>query len=160
MIKQTAIVAFLLFALMAGVFAPVAAGQAFAKTGVSSSADEIINDGKKYLGTPYDLGAPYGQTRTFDCSSFTKTIFAENGIQLPRLSKQQANIGEPVSRSNLQKGDLVFFSTKSSNGQIAHVGLYIGNGQLLHTWGPGGVRIDDMNSGWLDSSYISARRVL
>lgn len=145
--------------MVAGLFAPLANGQALAYT-ESSVADEIIEDGKKYLGTPYEFGAPYGQTGTFDCSSLMKTIFAENGIHLPRSSQQQAKMGEYVSRSALQKGDLVFFSTNDSNGRIGHVGVYAGRGKLLHTWGPGGVRIDNINSGWLDDSYITARRVL
>lgn len=153
--------------LLVGTVAPIANEQALASTGDrsyvdegSSLANEIIDDGEKYYGTPYDFGAPYGQTETFDCSSLMKTIFAENGIDLPRTSRQQAQVGEPISRSELQKGDLVFFSTSDSNGRIAHVGVYAGNGKLLHTWGPGGVRLDNMNSGWLDDSYITARRVL
>lgn len=149
----------LAFAMVIGVFAPVAHGQALtdSKAGL---ADKIIDTGEKYLGTPYDFGAPYGQTQTFDCSSFTKTIFAKNGIDLPRVSRDQADVGQYVPRSELQKGDLVFFSTRDSDGRIAHVGVYVGGGKVLHTWGPGGVRFESMNSGWLDDAYITARRVL
>lgn len=122
-------------------------------------ADKIIQSGEKYLGTPYKYGAPYGQTNTFDCSSFTKTVFAENGIALPRSSRQQAQVGTPVSRSQLQKGDLIFTRTSYSS-NISHVAIYAGDGKVLHTYGPGGVRYDKLDGSWLDRAYITARRVI
>lgn len=125
----------------------------------SSVADKIIKTGEKYLGTPYKYGAPYGQTNTFDCSSFTKTVFAENGITLPRSSRQQAQVGTPVSKNNLQKGDLIFTSTSYSS-NISHVAIYAGNGKVLHTYGPGGVRYDTFKGSWLDRAFITARRVI
>ncbi|MFS8580352.1 MAG: NlpC/P60 family protein, partial [Novibacillus thermophilus] len=129
------------------------------EAGHSSVADKIIKTGEKYLGTPYKYGAPYGQTNTFDCSSFTKTVFAENGITLPRSSRQQAQVGTPVSKNNLQKGDLIFTSTSYSS-NISHVAIYAGNGKVLHTYGPGGVRYDTFKGSWLDRAFITARRVI
>ncbi|SFI83166.1 C40 family peptidase [Thermoflavimicrobium dichotomicum] len=123
-------------------------------------ADRIIKTGEKYLGTPYKFGAPSGQTKLFDCSLFVKQVFKENGISLPRTSRQQAKVGKTVSRSELKKGDLVFFSTKSSGGRIAHVGIYAGNNRILHTWGPGGVRYDSLSTRWLDQGYVTAKRVI
>lgn len=125
----------------------------------ASVADQIIQTGEKYLGTPYKYGAPYGQTNTFDCSSFTKTVFAENGITLPRSSRQQAQVGTPVSKSELKKGDLIFTRTSYSS-NISHVAIYAGNGKVLHTYGPGGVRYDTFKGSWLDQAYITARRVI
>lgn len=122
-------------------------------------ADKIIQSGEKYLGTPYKYGAPYGQTNTFDCSSFTKTVFAENGITLPRSTRQQVKVGTPVSRNELQKGDLIFTRTSYSN-DVSHVAIYAGNGKVLHTYGPGGVRYDKLDGSWLDRAYITARRVI
>lgn len=122
-------------------------------------ADKIIKTGEKYLGTPYKYGAPYGQTNTFDCSSFTKTVFAENGITLPRSSRQQAQVGTPVSKNELQKGDLIFTSTSYSS-NISHVAIYVGNDKVLHTYGPGGVRYDKFSGSWLERAYITARRVI
>lgn len=123
-------------------------------------ADRIIATGEKYLGTPYKFGAPTGQTKTFDCSSFTHQVFKENNVNLPRSSRSQATVGQDVARSDLQKGDLVFFKLRGRESLgIGHVGIYAGNGKLLHTWGPGGVRYDNMSDGWLDWGYVKAKRV-
>ncbi|MDR6225760.1 C40 family peptidase [Desmospora profundinema] len=121
--------------------------------------DRIIQTGEKYMGTPYKLGARSGQTQTFDCSSFVQYVFGQNGVKLPRTATQQSYVGKEVSRSELQKGDLVFFKLQSSNGNIGHVGIYAGDGKLLHTYGPGGVRYDSMSTKWLDWGYLKAVRV-
>ncbi|WP_261808111.1 C40 family peptidase [Paenibacillus sp. N3.4] len=113
-----------------------------AEAAVSSSvtANSIISVGKQYLGTPYQFGSNAGQTRTFDCSSFTQYVFNRNGISLPRSSKEQSHVGTYVSRSNLRPGDLVFFSIPSKPGVINHVAIYMGNGNILHTYGAAYVR--------------------
>jgi hypothetical protein len=149
------IVAFSLLA--AGTVAmPTAAVHAHAAT-VSSSAlaKQIIATGEKYIGTPYKYGAAAGQTNTFDCSSFTQYVYKQNGINLPRSSKQQSQVGTYVARSNLQPGDLVFFYSP-----IHHVAIYIGDGKLLHTYGAGGVTITSLNATWWSEHYATARRVL
>ncbi|WP_248929503.1 C40 family peptidase [Paenibacillus hamazuiensis] len=121
---------------------------------------QLVLDARKYLGTPYVFGAKYGQTKTFDCSSFMKTIFAENGITLPRVSRNQAKEGKFVSKSNLDVGDLVFFTTKDSGGKIGHVGMYAGNGMMIHTYGEGGVKYSTIETGWWKDHYVTARRVI
>ncbi|MDQ1909511.1 C40 family peptidase [Paenibacillus sp. GD4] len=125
-----------------------------------SEANDIISTGKRYLGTRYQFGADYGQTRTFDCSSFVKTVYAKNGVYLPRSSREQAQKGYWVAKRNLKKGDLIFFkSAGSSSNRITHVAIYAGNDRLLHTYGAGGVRYSDFNSYW-DKRYVKAKRVL
>ncbi|MFO7289771.1 NlpC/P60 family protein [Planifilum fulgidum] len=127
----------------------------------STLADRIIKTGEKYLGTPYKYGASSNQTNYFDCSSFVQRVFKENGINLPRSSRQQAKVGTYVPKNQIQKGDLLFFTTSYSPNQIAHVGIYAGNNKILHTWGPGGVRYDDLNGmKWLREGYVTARRVI
>ncbi|NQX69609.1 C40 family peptidase [Paenibacillus alba] len=121
---------------------------------------ELILSSQKYLGTPYLFGAKYGQTKTMDCSSFTKTVFAEYGITLPRVSRDQAKEGTFVSKSNLQAGDLVFFTTVDSGKNIGHVGIYVGNGNMIHTYGEGGVKFTSINKEWWADHYVTARRVL
>jgi peptidoglycan DL-endopeptidase LytE len=121
---------------------------------------KLILDARKYLGTPYVFGAKYGQTATFDCSSFVKTVFAQNGVTLPRVSRNQALEGEYVSRANLKVGDLVFFTTKDSGGKIGHVGIYVGDGMMIHTYGEGGVKYSTIESGWWDDHYVTARRLV
>lgn len=121
---------------------------------------KLILDARKYLGTPYVFGAKYGQTKTFDCSSFVKTVFAQNGITLPRVSRNQALEGSYVSRSKLEVGDLVFFTTKDSNGKIGHVGIYVGDGNMIHTYGEGGVKYSTIEKGWWNDHYVTARRLV
>lgn len=121
----------------------------------SSLADKIIATGMKYKGVRYEYGAEAGNTSSFDCSSFTQYIFGQHGITLSRSSKQQSTDGTSISRDQLQPGDLVFFYSP-----IHHVAVYIGDGKILHTYGEGGVTVTDLNSGWWDEHYTSARRVL
>jgi lipoprotein Spr len=129
---------------------------AYAATSIASSkAGNIIATGKNFMGVKYKFGAASGSTKQFDCSSFTKYIFGKNGINLPRSSHDQSNAGTYVSRKNLKPGDLVFFYSP-----IHHVAVYIGNGQILHTWGGPGVTISNLNSGWWNNNYTSARRVI
>ncbi|MFD0679969.1 MULTISPECIES: C40 family peptidase [unclassified Paenibacillus] len=120
----------------------------------------LVLTAQKYLGTPYDFGAKYGQTKTFDCSSFMKWIYSKYNIDLPRISRDQAKEGKFVSKSDLDTGDLVFFTTKDSKGKIGHVGMYIGDGMMIHTYGEGGVKYSTIESGWWDSHYVTARRVI
>jgi cell wall-associated NlpC family hydrolase len=122
-------------------------------------ADNIIRTGEKYLRTPYRRGAPAGQTRVFDCSLFVQTVFQENGIRLPRSSRQQATVGTPVSLSQLKKGDLLFFVLPGSS-QIGHAGIYAGDNQVLHTYQKGGVQYESLSKRWLKQTLVSAKRVL
>ncbi|MDF2961349.1 MAG: hydrolase [Paenibacillus sp.] len=119
-----------------------------------SKASSIIATGGRYMHTPYKFGAKAGQTRNFDCSSFTQFVYAQHGIHLPRTSKAQSRVGSYVPKSRLMPGDLVFFYSP-----IHHVGIYLGDGHMLHTYGAGGVKISNMNSSFWRSKYKTARRV-
>ena len=101
-------------------------------TSVSSSASSVIAYAKTLLGKPYVWGAQ--GPNSFDCSGFTYYVFKNKaGIVLPRTSSAQSKYGTSVSWSNLKAGDLMFFDTNgANNGQVSHVGLYIGNGQMIH----------------------------
>ena len=81
------------------------------------------------------------------------------GVNLPRVSKEQSKYGTSVSKSNLQKGDLVFFDT-DGDGVVNHVGIYIGNNEFIHaSSGAGKVVISQFNS-YYNSKFTNARRVL
>lgn len=102
----------------------------------SEKAAKLINVAKSKLGCPYVWGASENSTTTFDCSSFTKYIYKTAlGINLQRTSNIQGEQGTKItSVSALQPGDLIYFNTYSTdraNG-ITHVGMYIGNGQMIH----------------------------
>jgi cell wall-associated NlpC family hydrolase len=95
----------------------------------SGAADRIIEYAKNLQGfTHYDYGVNSAPS-VMDCSAFTKYVFGKEGITLRWGTRYQKDAGSYVSKSNLQKGDLVFFGT-SSNSSINHVGIYIGSGQL------------------------------
>jgi cell wall-associated NlpC family hydrolase len=126
----------------------------------STLADRIIEDGEDYLGTKYVFGASAKTTNAFDCSSFTKRIFEENGIYLPRDSRQQSKMGTKVSFKNIRKGDLLFFDTNRDR-TIDHVALYAGDGKLLHTYRKGiGVTYSKATWGnYWGKTLVEARRV-
>lgn len=121
----------------------------------ASTASNIIATGERFMGVRYQFGARTGNTSSFDCSSFIQYAFQQNGVNIPRSSRQQSQVGTFVPRDQLQPGDLVFFYSP-----IHHVAIYMGNGKLLHTFGSPGVTITDLNSGWWSSHYNTARRVL
>ena len=114
----------------------------------------IINTAKSYIGVPYLWG---GTTpKGFDCSGFAQFVFAKNGITLQRVSEDQAKNGNAVSYSNLQPGDLMFFSM-NENGDVSHVGIYLGNGQFIGSEAAG-VRVVTLDS-WWQARFVIARRV-
>ena len=93
--------------------------------------DEILETAKQYLGVKY-IWAANGPS-AFDCSGYTKYVFKENGITIPRYSGHQANVGTKISFDELEKGDLVFFDTeKHFKRKVNHVGIYIGENRFIH----------------------------
>ena len=123
-----------------------------------SNVESVMSYAKKQLGKPYVWGAEGPDS--FDCSGFTQYVFKNSvGISIPRVSKDQSKHGQFVSRSELQRGDLVFFDT-SGDGAVNHVGIYMGENQFIHASSGGGkVVISEMNS-YYSPRYINARRVL
>ncbi|MHB8074161.1 C40 family peptidase [Desulfosporosinus fructosivorans] len=122
----------------------------------TSKASAIIATGKQYIGVKYLYGGttPSG----FDCSGFVQYVFAKNGINLPRVSRDQYKVGTSVSFSNLKPGDLVFFSL-AKNGVVDHVGIYVGNGQFINASSSKGVTIYTLGTYW-KSAYLGARSIL
>jgi cell wall-associated NlpC family hydrolase len=78
------------------------------------------------VGSPYRWGGT--GPAAFDCSGLVSWAFAQAGVPVPRTSRAQAQAGTPVSRADLQPGDLVFFYSP-----VRHVGIYIGDGQMVHS---------------------------
>lgn len=85
----------------------------------------IVTIALKYLGRPYVWAA--SGPRSFDCSGFTRFVYAQVGVSLPHSSRMQINYGARVSRANLKPGDLLFFYSP-----IHHVAIYLGNGKMVH----------------------------
>lgn len=121
------------------------------------TGEDIVNTGKKFMSLPYLWAGTSGFG--FDCSGFTYSIHAANGIYIPRDSSVQARYGTPVAWEDLQPGDLLFYANKGGTGNVHHVGVYIGDGKMLHSPNSSThVRIDDIvTSGWI-SEFAGARR--
>ena len=101
--------------------------------------NKIEQNAKKFLGYRYVWGAT-GPNK-FDCSGFTQKVFKIVGINLPRVSREQAKVGKYVSFDALKKGDIVFFDTKRrKTGRVTHVGIYLEDGKFIHA-SSGGKRV-------------------
>jgi cell wall-associated NlpC family hydrolase len=112
----------------------------------------VVRYARRFLGVPYVYGGstPNG----FDCSGFTRYVFAHFGVSLPHYTYAQFDLGHGVSRWSLRPGDLVFF-----NG-VGHVGLYIGHNRFIHAPHTGtSVSVASM-SGSYAGSFVGARRLL
>jgi cell wall-associated NlpC family hydrolase len=94
----------------------------------------------------------------FDCSGFTGWVFQRAGITLPRSSDEQFTVGEPVERSLLQPGDLVFFRT--SGRKISHVGIMVSTTDFIHASTSRGVMRSPLSDGYWSPRYHGARRVV
>ncbi len=112
----------------------------------------VVGVAMQYLGTPYVWGgaSPGG----FDCSGFVMYVYSQVGVYLPHLAADQYNYGTPVSRDELEPGDLVFFDG------LGHVGIYIGGGQFVHSPHTGDVvKISSLDESWYAATYVGARRL-
>ena len=123
----------------------------------SSKGQQLVNEVKKYLGTPYVWGgtSPSG----FDCSGLMQYAANKVGVSIDRVSQDQFHNGTAVSKENLQPGDLVFFKGSTGSTQSpGHVGMYVGNGQFIQAPSTGDVvKISNLSS---RSDYVGARRIV
>ena len=112
----------------------------------------VVGIAMQFLGTPYQWGGSSPSTG-FDCSGFVMYVYSQVGVSLPHNAAMQYGYGSPVSRSQLQPGDLVFF-----NG-LGHMGIYVGGGSFIHAPHTGDVVKISPMTGWYDSRYVGARRL-
>ncbi len=96
----------------------------------SSKRQGIIEYAQRFVGGKYKFGGT-SLTKGIDCSAFVQQIFAKFGIELPRTSKPQSNVGRTISYSEIQPGDLIFYGRSGVSG-VGHVAIYIGNGKIVH----------------------------
>lgn len=99
---------------------------------VSATRTAIVAYAKQFLGNPYVYGGT-SLTNGADCSGFTQSVFAHFGITTGRSSRDQAAKGKEISMSAIQPGDLLFYASGS---YINHVGIYIGDGKIIHSSNP------------------------
>ena len=114
------------------------------------SANSLIGYAKRFLGVPYVWGgtSPTG----FDCSGFVQYVYRQFGVNLPRISSDQARAGKQISIKDLRPGDLVAWDNSSRNAGADHIAIYIGNGLIIEAPRPGrSVQIShlyDTNIAW------------
>ena len=115
--------------------------------------ERVVLFARRYLGVRYSYGGT-SPASGFDCSGFTRFVYAHFGIVLPHYSGAQFELGRRVSRARLRPGDLLFFD------RLGHVGLYIGHGLFIHA-PHAGTRVSvDPLAGWYAGTYDGARRLL
>ena len=123
-----------------------------------SLAASVVELALVSIGSPYRWGGTDGNG--FDCSGLIQFAYAEHGIPLPRVSRDQIREGarvDPVA-SNLKPADILGFS-RDHGGDISHVGLYIGDGEFIHS-STSGVRISTLSNPYWQARLVAARRVL
>ena len=125
---------------------------------VLSVGQQIVDYAMNFLGTPYVWGGT--STSGFDCSGFTQYIYAQMGYTIKRTAQQQMN-NNGYAVTNLEAGDLVFFSDSCSTSNVTHVGIYIGDNQFIHAANSGsGVKITSLSDSYYAIRYVGARRIV
>ena len=120
---------------------------------------QVADEAAKYLGVRYRYGGSSPSTG-FDCSGLTSYVLKQCGVTISRRASTQYGDGTPVSKSELQPGDLVFFRNSSSGSRIGHVGIYIGGDQYIHAQSAGRpVCIASLSNSWSTRYYYGACRV-
>lgn len=123
----------------------------------SSRGRAVVREAMRHLGKAYVRGT--SGPNTFDCSGLTSYVYRQFGVNLPRTSSGQYTRGRPVSRDELQLGDIVVFRNTYRSG-ISHVGIYIGQGRFIHASNSrSGVKITNLDSSYYAPRYVGARRV-
>jgi cell wall-associated NlpC family hydrolase len=113
----------------------------------------VVGIAMQYLGIPYKWGGASPETG-FDCSGFLMYVYAKVGVSLPHNAAMQFGLGTPVSKEQLQPGDLVFFDG------LGHNGMYIGGGQFIHAPHSGDfVKISSLSDSWYARTWVGARRI-
>lgn len=123
------------------------------------NASPLLKEAKEHLGKVYVWGAV--GPKTFDCSGFTSFVCRKNGINIPRTSIRQGEVGTKVVRKELKEGDLIFFDTsKEKKGYINHVGIYLGDNKFIHASSASSeVVISSLNQSFYKARFKWGRRV-
>ena len=120
--------------------------------------DEIVRTAENFIGIPYRWGGSSPENG-FDCSGLAMAVYHLNGINLPRISRDQYRAGKSVEKKNLQTGDLVFFATMGGK-KVSHVGIYCGNNRFIHAAKTSKKIRKDSLTGYFRNHYIGARTYL
>ena len=129
------------------------------KYGTDYLRESLVKTAKDFIGVPYLWGGTSADDG-FDCSGLTMTVYQLNGFNLPRNSRRQFDDGISISKDDLQKGDLVFFSEKGSR-RVSHVGIYIGREKFIHASSQGKeIRVDSLSSAYFTRQFVGGKTYL
>jgi peptidoglycan DL-endopeptidase LytE len=120
----------------------------------------LVKVAKSFMGAPYRYGGD--SVRGLDCSAFVKKIYDIFDVQLPRSARDQFRVGPKITKDDLAVGDLVFFRTKRYVKYPTHVGIYIGDGNFIHSSSAHckiGVRIDSLQSDFYTKTFLGGTRI-
>jgi cell wall-associated NlpC family hydrolase len=130
------------------------AGRRLSIAGGGSVGSTVVAKGLEHLGTPYVWGG--SKPGGFDCSGLAQYLYGQEGVKIPRVSQDQFRAGRSVPSSQMQPGDLVFFQ---KNGDVHHVGIYMGGGKFLHAPHTGDVvKISSLSEPHYRREFAGARR--
>lgn len=125
------------------------------RTEFSEFRSDLIKDAGNWIGVKYKYG---GETKSgADCSGFVYSVFADKGIILPRVSSDQFENSEKINLNEIKAGDLVFFAEA---GRINHVGIYIGEGKMIHASSSRGVVVESLSLDYFRERFAGAGRVI
>jgi cell wall-associated NlpC family hydrolase len=128
----------------------------------TATASRVLQTADRYVGVPYVWGGNTPESG-FDCSGFTKYVFAKQGIQLPRTSREQARTGQGIDLDfgAFLPGDLLLFA--EPNEAISHVAIYVGDGRIIHASSAMGevsyLDLDGDRGGWYVQNMVAVRRL-
>ena len=123
----------------------------------NATVQKIIDEAMKYSGWDYISGGSSPDDGGFDCSGLVQYVHGEAGINLPRLEKDQYEVCEEIEAENIQPGDLIFYKNETSNGEIGHVAIYLGNGKVFEAGDP--IGIYSATDEWHTSNQLHIGRV-
>lgn len=129
----------------------------FAAMSLSAPAEKLLREAETWIGTPYVYGGNGRQG--IDCSGFVLQVFRNSvGISLPRTSREQYRFCTEIDKTQLQPGDLVFFTIRGGS-TVGHVGIYIGDGNMIHASSSRGVIISSLSTNYNVVNYYGSGRV-
>ncbi len=138
---------------------PAAIKNRDAKAG-DSVQQKILSTAFSQIGARYRYGGTSPETG-FDCAGFVKWAYGQNGIDLPRSSREQLSHGKSIPKSELRPGDIVVFSRRMGSARGTHAGIYVGNGKFIHSPRTGyTVRVDNAFDDHYGARFMGARRVI
>lgn len=127
---------------------------------IENDENQVVAYAKQYLNYPYVVGGKTPESG-FDCSGFTRYVYKNFGYNLATTAAGQTSVGREISRDELNLGDLILFYNEGKT-KIGHTGIYIGNGEFIHSANPErGVVIDNLNTNsYYNERYVTARRIV